>query len=146
MLEPQTRASLTDLLRPPSGFELAHGVGTTFTLDLTTALMIPLSRGSAPASVEDPLSILDAVRRVADRLDIFAQAGEISMGTPSDLVAFLERSIHPVTTPGRFSESMRPLVISPLVSDEGLTLPQGRIRDETLLVSRLAIAARFVPR
>lgn len=100
MLEPQTRASLTDLLRPPSGFELAYGVGTTFTLDLTTALMIPLSLGSAPASVDDPLSILDAVRRVADRLDIFAQAGEISMGTPADLVAFLERSIHPVTTQG----------------------------------------------
>lgn len=97
MLEPQTRATLTEQFAPPSGFELSRAVGTTFTLDLATALSVPLSFASRHVSTsDDTIGVLDAVRRVADRIDIFAQAGEISMGSPSDLVAFLEPMIHPV--------------------------------------------------
>ncbi len=97
MLEPQSRATLTEHLAPPSGFELSRAVGTTFTLDLATALSVPLSFASRHVSTsDDTIGVLDAVRRVADRIDIFAQAGEISMGNPSDLVAFLEPTIHPV--------------------------------------------------
>jgi hypothetical protein len=99
MLEPHDRATLTDQLVPPPGYMLKRAVGTSFTLDLTTALSIPLSFASRRLGAEtEPLGILDAVRRVADRIDIFAQAGEISMGNPSDLVAFLEPMIHPVQT------------------------------------------------
>ena len=97
MLEPQTRAALTEQLRPPPGFELAHAVGTTFTLDLASALAVPLSFASHPvAARDDTLGVLDSIRRAADRVDIFAQAGEITMGTRSDLVAFLEPMVHPV--------------------------------------------------
>ena len=100
MLEPQTRAALTDQLAPPPGSTLSHAVGTTFTLDLTTALSVPLSFASRRISRDDgSLGVLDAVRRAADQVDIFAQAGEMRMGAPSDLVAFLEQSIHLVTTP-----------------------------------------------
>lgn len=99
MLEPQTRATLTEQLKPPTGFELSHAVGTTFTLDLATALAVPLSFASHRLATEaDTLGVLDAIRRASDRVDIFAQAGEISMGTRSDLVAFLEPMVHPVTT------------------------------------------------
>lgn len=97
MLEPQTRAALSEQLRPPPGFELAHAVGTTFTLDLTTALTVPLAFAAhRVADAADPIGVLDAVRRSADRIDLFAQAGAISMGAPSDLVAFLEPMVHPV--------------------------------------------------
>lgn len=97
MLEPQSRAALTEQLKPPTGFELAHAVGTTFTLDLATALSFPLSFASQRlAAQEDTLGVLDAIRRATDQVDVFAQAGEISMGTRSDLVAFLEPMIHPV--------------------------------------------------
>lgn len=99
MLEPQTRAALTEQLKPPSGFELSHAVGTTFTLDLATALAVPLSFASHRLATEDDtLGVLDAIRRASDRIDVFAQAGEISMGTRSDLVAFLEPMVHPVAT------------------------------------------------
>ncbi|HTL41731.1 MAG TPA: hypothetical protein VL294_09680 [Pseudolysinimonas sp.] len=97
MLEPQSRAALTEQLKPPPGFELSHAVGTTFTLDLATALAVPLSFASQRLSTDDTLGVLDAIRRAADRVDVFAQAGEISMGVHSDLVAFLEPMIHPVS-------------------------------------------------
>jgi hypothetical protein len=96
VLEPQSRAALTEQLKPPPGFELSHAVGTTFTLDLATALAVPLSFASQRLSTDDTLGVLDAIRRAADRVDVFAQAGEISMGVRSDLVAFLEPMIHPV--------------------------------------------------
>ena len=104
MLEPDARAALTEQLRPPSGYQLVHAVGTTFTLDLTSALAVPLSfAGHQVRESDDPIAILDAVRRAADRVDIFAQAGQLAVpGTASDLVAFLEPMVHPVaaTRPG----------------------------------------------
>lgn len=98
MLEPQARAALTDMLHPPAGFSLSHAVATTFTLDLDTALTIPLSFAARRVTADDdPIGILDAVRRAADRVDIFAQAGEVSIEVPpSALVAFLEPMVHPV--------------------------------------------------
>ena len=99
MLEPDARAALTEQLRPPAGYELVHAVGTTFTLDLTSALAIPLSFAAHRVREnDDPIAILDAVRRAADRVDIFAQAGQIvAPRQASDLVAFLEPMVHPVT-------------------------------------------------
>lgn len=98
MLEPDSRAALTEQLRPPSGYELVHAVGTTFTLDLTSALAVPLAfAGHQVRESDDPIAILDAVRRASDRVDIFAQAGHIAVPQKaSDLVAFLEPMIHPV--------------------------------------------------
>ncbi|UXN24512.1 phospholipase D family protein [Curtobacterium flaccumfaciens] len=101
MLEPQTRATLTEQLRPPTGFELVHAVGTTFTLGLDTALSVPLAFAARGVTEQaDPIAILDAVRRAADRVDVFAQAGEIALGARNNrLVAFLEPMLHPVTVP-----------------------------------------------
>lgn len=103
MLEPDTRAALTEQLRPPSGFQLAHAVATTFTLDLTAALSIPLAFAAHRVrESRDPIAILDAVRRVADKIDVFAQAGQVDEPrVTSDLFALLEPMIHPVQAPRR---------------------------------------------
>lgn len=97
MLEPESRAALTEQLRPPSGFHLAHAVATTFTLDMTTALSVPLAFAAHRVrESRDPIAILDAVRRAADKIDIFAQAGQVfEPRTASDLFALLEPVIHP---------------------------------------------------
>jgi len=97
MLEPDGRAALTEQLRPPSGFHLAQAIATTFTLDLTTALSVPLSFAAHRVrESRDPIAILDAVRRAADRIDVFAQAGQIfEPRINSDLFALLEPMIHP---------------------------------------------------
>ncbi|MFL0243219.1 phospholipase D family protein [Mycobacterium sp. SMC-17] len=101
MFEPDTRAALTEQLRPPSGFQLEHCVATTFTLDLTAALAIPLAFAAhRVGESRDPIAILDAVRRAADKFDVFAQAGQVSEPrVGSDLFALLEPVIHPVSAP-----------------------------------------------
>lgn len=102
MLEPQTRMALTEQLAPPPGFDLVHAVGTTFTLDLETALAVPLSFASRRITAQDgELGIFEALRRATEKVDIFAQAGALSAGTQSKLVAFLEAMVHPVTHEGR---------------------------------------------
>lgn len=103
MLEPDSRAALTEQLRPPSGFQLAHAVATTFTLDLTAALSIPLAFATHRIrESRDPIAILDAVRRAADKIDVFAQAGQVAEPrVASDLFALLEPMIHPVQAPRR---------------------------------------------
>ncbi|MGV0731532.1 phospholipase D family protein [Mycolicibacter sinensis] len=101
MLEPDSRAALTEQLRPPSGFHLTHAVATTFTLDLEAALSVPLSFAAHRVrDSRDPIAILDAIRRVTDKVDVFAQAGQIfEPRKQSALFALLETMIHPVQAP-----------------------------------------------
>ena len=101
MLAPDNRTLLLDALRPPPGHSLDRAVATTFTLDLETALMMPLAfAGFRFDENPDPIEIMEALRRMSERLDIFCQAGAISAARwPSDLVALLEKSIHEVRRP-----------------------------------------------
>lgn len=96
MLEPHQRSLLTEQLQPPRGYELVQAVGTTFTLDLSTALGVPLSFASRNFSDHEDLGIIAALAQHADRLTIFTQAGEIRPGVRSDLVALLEEVVQPV--------------------------------------------------
>lgn len=95
MLEPGSRSLLSELLRPPAGFQLSHAVGTSFTMTLEAALAIPLSFARS-ADTDDEVGILGAVRRATQHIDLFAQAGCLGLGTASDLVTVLEPMIHPV--------------------------------------------------
>ncbi|HEV3313041.1 MAG TPA: phospholipase D family protein, partial [Chloroflexota bacterium] len=97
---------LLDALRPPVGYELDRAVGTTYTLDLISLLAAPLGfamldRQSPDGRVlADPMALLEAARRYADRIDIFCQKGEI--GVPAGhrpLLAYLESSVHEVEPP-----------------------------------------------
>ena len=101
MLAPDNRALLLDALRPPPGHSLDRAVATTFTLDLETALMVPLALAGFRFNEDpDPIEIMEALRRMSERFDIFCQAGAISAAKwPSDLVALLEKSIHEVRRP-----------------------------------------------
>ncbi|CCH89524.1 conserved protein of unknown function [Modestobacter italicus] len=81
------------------GAELVQAVGTTFTVDLATALAVPLSFASRDlGSVPDPIGVMEAVRSTADRIDVFYQAGQAAVPPQaSDVLAFLEPVLHPVT-------------------------------------------------
>ena len=101
MLAPDSRKLLLDALRPPPGHSLDRAVATTFTLDLATALMVPLAfAGFRFDDQLDPIEVMEALRGMGDRLDVFCQAGAINAGTwPSDLLALLENVIHEVRRP-----------------------------------------------
>lgn len=112
MLAPDSRVVLLDQLRPPVGYTLDAAVTTTFTLDLSAALIPPLAFAAyGMSSTPDPVAALEAVRSCADRMDVFAQAGELIVPTqPSDLMAFLEPMIHEVHVPGRRSRLFHPKI------------------------------------
>ena len=106
MLKPDERAHLLELLRPPTDCELDCAVGTTFSLDLISALMLPLSFAFFDWEkldgelVADPLALLEALRRYGDRFTVFCQSGQTRL--PSNylpLVTFLEPCIYDVEAP-----------------------------------------------
>lgn len=96
MFEPSHRSLLSELMRPPTGFRLEHAVGTTFTLHLPSVLPIPLAFAYTQTPDDDPIGVLNALRQSTDSIDIFCQAGSISMPRLNDLVSLLEPCIHPV--------------------------------------------------
>src|SRR3984885_3997065 len=103
MLKPDERQHLLELLRPPPGCQLDLAVGTTFSLDLISALMLPLSfaffdweqpDGELAA---DPLALLEALRRYRDRFTVFCQSGQIRLPPKyPPLLTFLEPCIYDV--------------------------------------------------
>ena len=101
VLAPDSRALLLDALRPPPGCSLDRAVATTFTLDLETALMVPLAfAGFRFGEQPDPIEVMEALRGMGERLDVFCQARAINAGRwPSDLLALLEDTIHEVRRP-----------------------------------------------
>lgn len=76
---------LHDAIRPPLGFELEHLVVTTFTLDLVSLLSVPLaftwfgSHGDTDAAAREPLELLAAVARSAQRITVFHQGGQVTV-------------------------------------------------------------------
>jgi len=101
MFAPDERAVLREALRPEVGESLVHAVGTTFSLDLSAALAVPLAFAAQSLSDSaDPIAVLEAVRSASDRVDVFCQCGSIrAPRAPSDLVAFLEPMLHEVRAP-----------------------------------------------
>ena len=101
MLAPDNRTLLLDVLRPPAGQTLDRAIGTTFTLDLSTALIVPLAfAGFQLDEQPDPIEVMESLRRMSGRIDVFCQAGVIGATRwPSDLLALLEGVIHEVRRP-----------------------------------------------
>ena len=105
MLSPDQRELFLEALRPPQGYQFDRGIGTTFTLDLLTLLVAPLSPAlleveDAEEALQDPVLMLEGVRRYAERLTIFCQAGRIAIPRKdSFLYCFLEQSVVEVQAP-----------------------------------------------
>lgn len=105
-LAPESRVLLTDALRPPAGFALDVAVGTTYSLNLTSLLLAPLSfavhehLGAADPENADPIALLEAVRRYSDHTTVFCQAGGIDVPAAyRSMVTFVEDSVVEVVAP-----------------------------------------------
>lgn len=138
MLRPDERQHLFELLRPPDGCKLDVAIGTTFSLDLISALMLPLSFAffdwEQPDGelVGDPLALLEALRRYGDRFTVFCQAGQIRLPQKKydPLVTFLEPCIYDVESPDPAG------VFHPKVWALRLLAEDGAVRYRVLCLSR----------
>ena len=99
MLTPDNRATFLEQLRPGVGRRLDHLVGTTFAVDLESALLPPLAFAEYGAS-RDPLAMLAAVHSSIANIDLFHQCGQVRVpSTPSALMEFLAPSLHAIHPP-----------------------------------------------
>lgn len=106
MLDPRDRSLLLECLRPPDDCRLDYAIGTSFSLDLLALLTTPLAftffdwEDQEGQITADPLALLGAVRRHAQRIALFCQAGQISLPPASQrLTAYVESSVIEVAAP-----------------------------------------------
>ena len=105
MLDPNSRSLLVDSLRPPAGYSFTVGLATTYTLDLTTLLSVPLhlallSAGNRKEMLQDGVALLEALRRTTDKLAVFCQQGRIGApNLPHVLYGLLEPCVVEVNAP-----------------------------------------------
>lgn len=105
MLTPDDRRLFLEALKPPDGYRFDRGLGTTFTLNLITLLITPLSlsmfdQDNIDEMLRDPLILLEGLKRHANRLSIFCQSGYISIPQKENkLYSYLEDMIVQVHSP-----------------------------------------------
>ena len=87
MLDPQDRQILLEALRPPEGREVTFAIGTTYTLDLLALLTAPLGftqfelagQPGAELGQMDTVRLLSVLRRYAQKVGVFCEAGRIAV-------------------------------------------------------------------
>lgn len=133
-LTPETRVVLTEALRPPAGFRVDVAVGTTYSLDLTALLAAPLAFAVADElsadAPQDPIRLLDAVRRHADHTTVFCQAGGIHVPAYRRIMTFIEDGVVEVTAPANDG------VFHPKVWAMRFVDPSGTARHRVVVLSR----------
>ncbi|MCB1226918.1 MAG: phospholipase D family protein, partial [Verrucomicrobiales bacterium] len=107
MLPPDSRQLFHDLLAPPCGWSLDGAMGTTYSLDLESLIMVPLAFMRQAGRWEenetpDPVALLAALRRHAGQLTVFCQAGQVALsGSFPRLSQLMEPCVHEVLAPHR---------------------------------------------
>lgn len=105
MINPEQRSLLTDALTPPDRYRYECGIATTYSLDLITLLTLPLHlarRDTEDTSSDrhDPLPVLDALRRMGDRLTVVCQRGRLQVPRKSNaLLGLLQDMVHETQAP-----------------------------------------------
>ena len=99
MLEANSRRVFLNELSPPDEYSLDRAIATTFSLDLLSLLMAPLSMvlfecKCQEDALKDPIAILEALRRVSGRFSVFCQQGRISVPqNDTPLFRYLEKAV-----------------------------------------------------
>ena len=106
------RLNYGNIIAPPNGYILDKAIGTTYSLDLETLTAICISLGLIEETdselIKNPISMLNALQKVSEKILIFCEAGQIKMpSTPSPLCILLEKMVVEMRLPydrriGRF--------------------------------------------
>ena len=84
MLEPEQRILFSDSLAADPGYRLDHALLTSFTLDLTTLMEIPVAltfqewKANDPDSPLSRIAVLDAIQRHVRNMTVVSQAGYVT--------------------------------------------------------------------
>lgn len=96
-------------LHPPEGFVLEYAVGTTYSLDLHTLLIVPVAMFNKqfldlPSEEKTPIQIIDALKKAKSKLRVFCQSGKINISS-SFYTAFslLESCIEQIPPPNHLA-------------------------------------------
>lgn len=104
MLNPNyDRLDYGKILAPPAGSVLDFAVGTTYSLDLDAlvgaSLALGLSEDTDSELMNNPVCLLEALRRTGDKVALFCEGGQIHMpGNVTSLYILLEKTVFTVKT------------------------------------------------
>jgi len=105
VLNLNNRKLYLEAIKPPVGYQFDRAVGTSYTLDLLTLLVLPLSfvlfdyKGKEE-NLKSPLEILEAIQRTSHKFSVFCQSGQIKIPHPPHLLyTYLEPNVIEVTPP-----------------------------------------------
>lgn len=107
MLKAETdRLDYGSILSPPVDYHLEAAVGTTYSLDLETLTAISIALGLSQATDSElknnPICLLEALRKVTDKILIFCEAGQIKVpANSSSLYILLEQMVTEVALPNK---------------------------------------------
>ena len=92
------RLDYSEMLIPPVGYKTAFAIGTTYSLDLEALIGVSISLGlneDIDSKLSDsPIYLLEALRKVTDKMLVFCEAGQIKApATQNKLFPFLENSV-----------------------------------------------------
>lgn len=104
MIQPSERSTLTEALQPPSGYRFDAGVATTYSLSLGALLGLPahiaLLANQDNSAEEDPLRLVEGLRRASRRLAVFCERGRMEAPSAGNALAVLaEGMVHEVSAP-----------------------------------------------
>ena len=104
MIQPSERSTLTEALQPPSGYRFDAGVATTYSLSLGALLGLPahiaLLADQDDSAEEDPLRLVEGLRRASRKLAVFCERGRMDAPPAGNALAVLaEGMVHEVCAP-----------------------------------------------
>lgn len=107
MFRPDSNCDRTDyniILMPPDGYKLDKAIGTTYSLDLealtAVAICLGLSEETDSKLMQNPISMLNALQKVSDKIILFCEAGQIKAPLkPTALSILLEKMVVEVALP-----------------------------------------------
>ncbi|MDD4767509.1 MAG: phospholipase D family protein [Desulfotomaculaceae bacterium] len=97
----EDRLDYANILAPPAGYKCEFAIGTTYSLDLEALIGVPLAlflgEEMDGTLLENPVYVLEALRKSADKFALFCEGGQIKAPLKANPVfALLESSIFEV--------------------------------------------------
>lgn len=135
------RLDYSQILAPPAGYETVFAVGTTYSLDLDAligaCIALGLSESTDSALKDNPLYLLEALRKTSDKLIVFCEAGQIKdPGISNKLHILLEKvvveivmqetkSFHPKLWVIKYENAMKDILYRCVVLSRNLTFDRS---------------------